>query len=184
MKVAVGSTNPTKVAAVQHVFSTIYKEEITVIAKDVTTGVREQPMSEEKTIEGAINRAKRCLAGEKFGVGIEGGIHSTPRGYFLRAWVAIWDGDTLGLGGCASLQLPSFLVETMLDENKTLGEVMNILTGRSDVHKKEGAFGVFTTNRLPRRESFYHGIIVALSPFLHAELHDVKTLKTRLKSSQ
>lgn len=181
LKVAVGSVNPTKVNSVEDTFTRVFNErKIETIAKNVASGVAEQPFGEEKTIKGAINRAKNCLEAENFGVGIEGGVHKNNYGYFLRAWVAIWDGKQLGLGGCAGLPLPSLLGEKVEKNKKELGELMDNLTNRKNIGKKEGCFGVFTENHLPRRQSFHDGIIVALSPFLCNDLYNKEKLKLRL----
>lgn len=171
MKVTVGSQNPTKIKAVKEVLSKIYTEQVQVIPKQVESGVSEQPMGELETINGAVNRAKNCLESEDLGIGIEGGIHKNKYGYFLRAWVAIWDGTTLGLGGGSSLQLPKYLIKQMKTEKKELGNIMNTLMNRTNIPEKEGAFGIFTDQLLPRKESFYHALIVSLAPFLRENLY-------------
>lgn len=181
LTIAVGSTNPTKVQAVKDIFSNVFEKKIVVISRDVATGIEAQPMDEETTIQGGINRAKHSFDEEvDFAVGIEGGIHHNEYGYFLRAWIAIWDGDTLGLGGCASLQLPSVVIQQLKEKKKELGEVMDILTKKKNVGKKEGAFGVFTKKFLSRKESFYDGIYVALAPFLQKDLYKQRHLQDRL----
>ena len=58
MKVVVGSKNKTKVGAVEKVWK---DAEITSIS--VPSGVSAQPFSDEETMQGAINRAKRALEG-------------------------------------------------------------------------------------------------------------------------
>lgn len=56
MKVVVGSKNKTKVGAVEKVWK---DAEITSLS--VPSGVAAQPFSDEETMQGAINRAKRAL---------------------------------------------------------------------------------------------------------------------------
>ena len=60
MKVVVGSKNKTKVGAVEKVWK---DAEITSLS--VPSGVAAQPFSDEETMQGAINRAKRALEGRR-----------------------------------------------------------------------------------------------------------------------
>ena len=62
MNVAVGSTNPVKIKAVENVFRRVYGE-VTVEARKVASGVSPQPFGKE-TVKGAINRAKSALRRE------------------------------------------------------------------------------------------------------------------------
>ncbi len=56
MKVVVGSKNKTKVGAVEKVW-----KDATITSLSVPSGVAAQPFSDEETMQGAINRAKRAL---------------------------------------------------------------------------------------------------------------------------
>ncbi len=60
MKVIVGSENKVKVRAVREAFEERFPGAV-VEGKSVDSGVSEQPLSLEETIEGAINRAKRAF---------------------------------------------------------------------------------------------------------------------------
>lgn len=76
MRVAIGSKNPAKINAVKNVF----KDEI--ISVDAESGVSEQPMSDEETIKGAINRAIQAaeLGEAEIGIGLEGASSKLPMG--------------------------------------------------------------------------------------------------------
>ena len=74
-RVAVGSTNPVKVAAVRAVLGAAgASAEITPIG--VPSTVRDQPIGDDETIRGALARARaaREATGAELGVGIEGGV--------------------------------------------------------------------------------------------------------------
>ena len=74
--VAAGTTNPAKLKPVQLVFGQVFAG-AQVRGLSVPSGVREQPIGEEETELGAINRAKAALAGVQgagWGVGLEGGV--------------------------------------------------------------------------------------------------------------
>lgn len=91
MKIAVGSTNPTKLNAVRTVVEQVWPAaELLPVA--VPTGVSAMPMSDAECIAGARNRAKeaRELTGATFGVGLEGGASGPGRV------------DVTRLGGCRS----------------------------------------------------------------------------------
>lgn len=76
--VAVGSKNPVKISAAKSAFSQIFPDAtIEASGFDVVSGISAQPMSDEKSINGAPNRARKVLEQAKanFVVGIEGGLH-------------------------------------------------------------------------------------------------------------
>lgn len=88
MKLAVGSKNPVKLAAVESVFR-VHFPEAKVVGVEVASGVRTQPKSKEEIYQGALNRANNALrkvCTARFGVGIEGGIHLYPFGGLNNRW--------------------------------------------------------------------------------------------------
>ena len=90
-KVAVGSTNPVKVGAVEEAF-TKYFSELIVAGVPVVSGVAEQPRSEKETMVGARQRAQAALKQNteaEYGVGLEGGVTEVEGKMFECAWVAI-----------------------------------------------------------------------------------------------
>ncbi len=91
-KVAVGSTNPTKVEAVRRIFSQAYPGS-EVMGLSVPSGVPDQPIGDEATRQGALNRAHAALEAARadLGLGLEGGVVFTPQGAFTMGWVAIVD---------------------------------------------------------------------------------------------
>jgi inosine/xanthosine triphosphatase len=79
MRIAVGSTNPTEVRAVENVMRRIYGD-VEVFGMEVESGVSDQPIGIEEITRGAINRAKKALerSGADLGVGIGAGIYPFP----------------------------------------------------------------------------------------------------------
>ena len=59
-KILLGTTSENKIKIVRDYFNNNFD----VIPKGVESGILEQPLSEEMTIKGAINRAKNATAGE------------------------------------------------------------------------------------------------------------------------
>ncbi len=49
---------------------------------------------------------------------------------------------------------------------KELAEVIDELTGRSDIRNQEGAMGLLTNGHLPRDVACSHGLFFAFGPFV------------------
>ena len=154
-KIALGTKNPAKIKAGQLASHALSAELISV---NVSSGVSEQPFSDEETIEGALNRAKNAMkeAHADFGLGLEGGVVETPYGLFICNWGALVtkDGDHFISGG-ARIKLPESVAQELY-EGKELGPVMDEYTKKQDIRKSEGAVGVFSNGRITRDRMFEH----------------------------
>ncbi|MGZ0086767.1 DUF84 family protein [Caldibacillus thermoamylovorans] len=157
--IAVGTKNEAKIAAVRAVFGETGDR---IIPLEVPSGVSRQPLSDEETRRGAIERAKRALEAIEadIGIGLEGGVMNIDGQWWLCNWGALVDrnGVTVAAGG-ARLALPPEL-GAGLEAGRELGELMEEYTGRRNIRTKEGAVGVFTSGRIDRAAMFSH--IVAL----------------------
>jgi inosine/xanthosine triphosphatase len=165
MRVAVGSRNPVKVAAVE----TILEESgATVTPVSVDSGVAEQPTSVAETLAGARNRARRALAsaGGDVGVGIEGGVarFDDVDGLFLIMWAAATDGDRLECGSGPSLRLPETVADR-IDAGEELGPVMDDLLGTDGIAENEGAAGALTGGLTDRQRALEQAVACAVGPF-------------------
>lgn len=153
--IAVGSLNQTKVNAVKDVFK---KEKFEIIGFEVPSGVSEQPLSDEETLKGAINRAKAALEVGKaeIGIGLEGGVMETESGMLLCNWGALYTSDNLLIkAGGARILLPQE-VALGIKSGKELSTVIDEYTSKHDVRSNEGTIGIFTNGRLNRKEMFSH----------------------------
>lgn len=167
MLIAVGSTNPAKIKAAKLVVKKIFPK-AKVEAVDVSSGVSSQPKTDEESIKGAINRAKKALKNTNadYGIGMEGGLNKIGKNHFESGWIAVVDKKgNIGLGSSARWQVSGKISKALL-EGKELAEVVNTMTGREDVHTKEGIMGLITSGHLPRHIAYTHGIIFAFAPFL------------------
>ncbi|MEM3402343.1 MAG: inosine/xanthosine triphosphatase [Candidatus Hadarchaeales archaeon] len=170
MKVCVGSTNPTKVMAVERVFSRIFRG-VKVVGMDVNPGVSIQPMSEREIVRGAIGRAKMALkAGDgDFGVGIEGGVARFGGRWYNLGFVAIVDKrGRIGTGTSGWFECPPKILRE-LKKGRELGDVMDDLTGRKNTKRSEGAIGIFTRGAVDRTSLYEHAVWMALCRFLSPE---------------
>ncbi|WP_456279344.1 DUF84 family protein [Bacillus sp. AK128] len=154
MTIAVGSKNFAKVEAVKCVFS----EATEVKSLSVPSNVSEQPFSDEETLEGATNRALLAMeaGGTDIGIGLEGGVVEMSSGLYLCNWGALVDqhGYSAVAAG-ARIKLPEE-VASELREGKELGPVMDAYAKKRDVRKLEGAIGIFTNDKVNRKEMFEH----------------------------
>ncbi|EOP14255.1 inosine/xanthosine triphosphatase [Bacillus cereus BAG2O-3] len=166
MKVVVGSKNKTKVGAVEKVW---IDAEITSLS--VPSGVANQPFTDEETMQGAVNRAKRALQeGEaQVGIGLEGGVMKTAHGLFMCNWgaLATSDGRVFVAGG-ARIKLPDDFLKP-LEEGKELSEVMEEFVQRKDIRSHEGAIGIFTDDYVDRTELFVHVVKLLVGQYKYDE---------------
>ncbi|WP_137289567.1 DUF84 family protein [Natronorubrum halophilum] len=166
MNVAVGSTNPVKVDAVERTLER-FRPSVTAVAVD--SGVPEQPWSIEETVTGAENRARRALAASdgEYGVGLEGGVarlDGVP-GVSLIMWAAATDGDRMERGGGPTLRLPDD-VARRLENGAELGPVMDDRLGTDGIAEADGAAGVLTAGLTDRTKALGEAVACAFGPFV------------------
>jgi inosine/xanthosine triphosphatase len=164
MLIAVGSTNPIKRAAAEKVLFPIFRG-ARFINVAVTSGVPDQPMSDDETRHGAYNRAQAALADADMGIGLEGGILETDMGMFTCAWCVIIHQDgTTGIGGGSHLQLPDPVAQAVRAGTE-LGTAMDELTGLTNVKHHAGAIGILTDGLLSRQDAYEVTVRLAAAPF-------------------
>ncbi len=165
--IAVGSTNPVKLAAAQAILSRAFPE-ATFIPITVPSGVPAQPWGNEQTRLGAFNRARAALleTGADFGVGMEGGIIETSVGLMTCAWCAIVDGaGKVGYGGGVHMLLPPTVADILRRQGE-LGPIMDALIHEQDTKQRQGAVGILT-NGLTNRQAVYEQLVaMAAGPFV------------------
>jgi len=172
MKIAVGSLNPVKVAAVAAVFRRVWPE-AEIVPVSVPSGVSAMPMTDAETLAGARNRANaaRTALAAAFGVGLEGGVHPEPFGLALQGWVVVVDGyGREGIGGAARLPLPEHIAQRV-QRGEELGQVMDDVLGDHNTKQKGGAVGALTNGLALRQETFAIAVAYALAPFVSPELY-------------
>ncbi len=155
MKIIIGSKNPAKISAVKNSFA---QAAIEFVSLDISSGVKDQPFSDEETIRGAINRAIGALnqGDGDIGIGLEGGVHETSHGLLLCNWgaLSVKNREPFIAGGARFL-LPEE-VATKLRAGEELGPVMDDYAKMKNVRKHEGAVGIFTNGMVNRVDMFTH----------------------------
>ncbi len=171
-KIAIGTTNPSKIEAVKMKVDQQWPN-CELVPVSVPSGVSDMPMSDAECIEGAKNRAMASLqaTGADLGVGLEGGVMFMPEGMMLVGWVAIVDGDgRVGLGSSARIPLPEFIAQRVRD-GEELGPVMDTVVNETNTKHRGGASGILSAGLTKRSESFATAVAYALSPFVAPQFY-------------
>ena len=175
MRVAVGSTNPTKVKAVERVMRRIYGD-VEVLGVEVESGVPDQPIGIEEIARGAINRAKRALekTNADLGVGIEAGIYPFPgtlAGYLNVHVCAVVSPDgRITMGHGPGFEYPPVVIERILKRGVEAGIAMGELVRDPELKRKVGAIGVLSKGLLTRTELNEMAVLMAMIPRMNPSL--------------
>tara|TARA_B110000263_G_C15278322_1_gene496978 strand:+ start:1199 stop:1738 length:540 start_codon:yes stop_codon:yes gene_type:complete len=172
IQVLVGSKNPTKINAVKKAFNAIFtKKQFIVKGKSVPSGVSDQPMSEEETKKGALNRL--CYLEKKYSanfyVGIEGGVDYDEGTMVAFAWVYTSNKLLFGKGKTSLFQIPKE-IQNLIESGVELGEADDIVFKRKNSKNKDGAVGILTNKNITRTNYYKNAVIMSLIPFFNKKL--------------
>jgi inosine/xanthosine triphosphatase len=176
MKVIVASVNPVKRNAVEEAFQKVFPEEsFEFELQPFPSEVSAQPMSDEETITGAINRvnnAHKAIPGADYYVGIEGGLQKRDGELETIAWVVIKSKEGIyGKGSSSSLMLPRIVSEKILNDGLELGDACDIVFNEKNSKQGQGAVGILTHGLIDRTQYYVEPAIMALIPFKNKELY-------------
>ncbi len=149
-RIRMASLNTNKIDAVREVFTGY---EVTGVA--CKSGVREQPMTLDEIIKGAIIRARSVFGDCEYSVGIEDGISKVPgskSGYMNFCACAIFDGERIFLGLGPAFEYPPECTRRVVDEEITISEAFIPLTDKPDIGYEEGIIGWLTRGRISRKD--------------------------------
>ncbi len=169
MHVVITSANPVKRKSVQRAFGRVFPSQVMeFIAYPTSSGVSAQPLTEEETLQGAINRAKAAV--EVYGptaycVGIEGGVAPIGTDMLAFAWVAICYQHRWGKARTASFILPK-PIQRMIQSGMELGEADDRYFGTHNSKQNQGAIGLLTRGLIDRTSLYTPAVIMALIPFM------------------
>ena len=166
-RIAVGSANPGKIAAVQAAVDRLWPG-VTVLGVDVPSGVAAQPRGEQAGAYGALVRAAagRQATDADLGVGLEGCTDEQPWGVWTLAWAAVVDRQgRVGLAASARCPLPA-AIAAAIRAGGELGPLIDALLGEADTKHRGGANGAFTAGQLGRIPVLADSVICACAPFL------------------
>jgi inosine/xanthosine triphosphatase len=145
-----------------------------------TSNVSAMPLSLDEMMRGAKNRAVSAyndMTGDElkpdYGIGMEGGFFvkylteensSIP---FLQSWAYVYNGHTGHWGSSGAIQVPAVVSVPVLEKQIELAEVIDRISGQTDIRSGSGAVGVFTRGEVVRQDLFYQALIFAFSPFFN-----------------
>ncbi len=167
-KVVIASLNPAKINAVKSAFQSAFPQQaFEFVGISVPSEVADQPMTNEETHRGALNRVKNTkveMPTADFYVGLEAGIE----GNVTFAWMVIESDTHRGESRSASLMLPPEVLAQLADANE-LGDVMDKVFGTENIKQKGGAISLLTQNQLTRSSVYHQALILALIPFTNPD---------------
>ena len=174
-EVVVASTNPVKINTTEIGFAKMFPRIVfKVRGVSIKSNILDQPMSEEETLTGAINRANNVSMIEPhadYWVGIEGGLEKVGEEMESFAWIVVKSKDgKFGKGRTGSFFLPKEVIK-LINEGKELGEADDIIFGLTNSKQANGAVGILTGNVLTRTAFYEPAVILALIPFKNPKLY-------------
>lgn len=177
MKINVGSKNKVKVDAIREVIQDYeFLAKAEVASLEAPSGVADQPKSLEETVRGAMNRARKAFKGCDYSVGIEAGLMKVPNTkteYMNATMCAIYDGEKYHLGMASAFEYPKEVTRLVVEEGLDINDAFYRagLTKDSRVGATEGAIGILTKGRLPRKEYTKQAISMALIHLENSKLY-------------
>lgn len=172
--VIIASKNPVKINSVRLGFEKMFpKSNFEFEGASIPSEVSDQPMTNEETLTGAINRTKNArvkFPAAHFWVGIEGGIERMGTEMSTFAWVVIASKTKKGKAKTAAFFLPPKVVK-LINEGMELGEADDVVFGQSNSKQTVGASGILTKNLIDRTSLYVPAVIFALIPFANLDLY-------------
>jgi inosine/xanthosine triphosphatase len=163
MHIFVGSKNPVKINAVTTAAAETWPD-ASIVGFDVPSGVLAQPIGDEMTRQGAVNRAKAALdkglithpgITVALGVGLEGGVVDLGDEMWSTVWVAVVDTEGYVAESNGARFLVPEIVADQIRAGEEMGPIVAQLVGEADVRTKQGFIGVLTQGFVDRTEEYY-----------------------------
>jgi len=173
-QIILASSNPIKLEAVRNGFLRMFPgEHLSFIPLSVQTEVSAQPLTDEETLEGAIQRAQKAFSlvpAANYWVGIEGGIDVQGGQMAAFAWVYILSQNKVGKGRTGTFFLPPAVAE-LIRLGKELGEADDIVFNLKNSKQDVGAVGILTGGVINRSQLYEHAVVLALIPFKNETMY-------------
>jgi inosine/xanthosine triphosphatase len=172
--IVVASENPVKIDAVKRGFTRMFPDqEIQIQGIGVESGVSDQPMSDQESHLGAVNRAqnaREAAPDADFWVGLEGGCETQGSSLVAFAWIVVLSENKQGSARTAQFRLP-WEVQRLVEAGLELGEADDRVFGRTNSKQKSGAIGLLTSDVVTRTTLYEQAVILALIPFKNPGLY-------------
>ncbi len=134
---------------------------------DVDSGVRDQPLTRQETIDGACNRAKKIWQNNSIAIGLEDGlikVAQTKTGFMNVCVCSIFDGNTHSLGFSSAFELPQNVIDAVLNKNLNLSQACKYvgLTEKNNIGTSDGIIGLLSKGVITRCDYVFQAVISAL----------------------
>jgi inosine/xanthosine triphosphatase len=172
-QILVASKNPVKMNAAKLGFTSMFPETtFEVQGISVPSGVPDQPLGDEQTLLGAMNRvaALSALGEADYYLGIEGGIAIVGEDVQCFAWIVVRDRQgKMSKGRTGMFLLPKRIVD-LIHEGYELGVATDMVFDEKNSKQNSGSVGILTDNLIDRTAYYHHAIILALIAFKNPHL--------------
>ncbi|MBW6461688.1 MAG: DUF84 family protein [DPANN group archaeon] len=142
MKLNIGSKNIVKIEALRKTIKNYeFLSSAEIITKEVNSDVKDQPMTIDETVNGAINRAKASYNNCDYSIGIESGfmkVKSARTNHLEVTVCAIYNGTDTSLGFSPSFECPPKVIRNIIDNNQDLTQTCNSVGLTSDSKLEQG----------------------------------------------
>lgn len=175
MKIIVASKNPVKINTTYEGFVKMFPNEVFEIEGiSAESNVADQPMTEEETLRGALNRAENASKINSladFWVGLEGGLEERNGQMESFAWIVVKDkSGKIGKGRTGTFFLPKAVAD-LIKQGMELGDADDIVFKKQNSKQANGAIGILTGDVLTRTSFYEPAVIMALIPFKNKKLY-------------
>lgn len=172
--VIVASTNPLKLQAAQDGFTRMFPDgNFTFHGRSVGSGVPDQPLTDQETLQGALNRARnaqRLEPAATYWIGLEGGVHTVDGETQAFAWIVVLGRDgAMGRARTGTFFLPQKTTK-LLRSGLELGDADNRLYNKTNSKHQTGTVGILTGDLITRRSYYAEAVVLALIPFRNTQL--------------
>lgn len=172
--VIVGSRNPVKISCTDSGFHQVFEGIYLVEGLNVSSDVEAQPVGDEQTYKGAMNRAnnsKAVFPEADFWVGIEGGVEKFQGELAAFAWVVILNKNgKVGKARTSQFFLPKAIAD-LVHGGMELGAADDKFFKLENSKEHIGSVGILTKGALDRKNYYQQAVVLALIPFLKEDLY-------------
>jgi len=178
---AIGTKNKAKIQALKESIEGLNLfHEYEIVSLSVPSGVADQPISMQATIQGAKNRAYHAFIASsiqpKYSFGVESGLVEAPgsQSGFLNICVCcIYDGAQFYTGCSTGFEVPPKTLQKVIEEKLDLSEacIASGISSNQNIGQEEGLIGILSRGKVNRMEYTKESINTALLQVVNYTLY-------------
>ena len=176
MKIIIASKSPVKEEAVRRGFKALWPDgTFEFECVQASSSVSHQPMSDDETRTGALNRishAREIVSDADYYVGLEGGVEEKFGDLYNFGWVVVESRSfKKGYGRTFAFALPHAIRDLILYEGMEQSYATDKVFLKSDTKSTTGTIGPITNGFISYAEWYTPAVIAALAPFFREDLY-------------